>query len=145
MSEPEQKSPIEYPWQIHINEKTKEEYYVKLRTLIPDDLFERTKKSEPAIEEGEFTTDFRDLLFVLDDEIVPDVWAAAKQACDIIDRQEAEHKAKDKRIKELRQDLIEFGRHSQGCTGRFEPYTCTCGWSKVEQALKGDSDETSNS
>ncbi|MHC4324086.1 MAG: hypothetical protein ACYSUX_07420 [Planctomycetota bacterium] len=48
--------------------------------------------------------------------------------------------AKDERIKELRQNLIEFGRHSNGCIGRFDPHPCKCGWKEVEQALKEATD-----
>ena len=40
-------------------------------------------------------------------------------------------------IKGLKQDLIEFGRHSPGCPNQYDKkYHCKCGWLKVEQALK---------
>ncbi len=40
--------------------------------------------------------------------------------------------------KELKQNLLEFGRHSEGCSRTFgEKYRCKCGWLKVQQALKG--------
>lgn len=40
-------------------------------------------------------------------------------------------------VKQLKEDLIEFGRHSEGCSRQWdEKYRCKCGWDKVEQALK---------
>lgn len=39
--------------------------------------------------------------------------------------------------KELKQDLLEFGRHSEGCCYIYDKvYGCKCGWLEVEQALK---------
>jgi len=45
------------PFEIHLSCKTKEEFYTKLRTLIPDDLFEKTKLTQP--EPTEFTKRMR--------------------------------------------------------------------------------------
>ena len=39
--------------------------------------------------------------------------------------------------KKLKLDLIEFGRHGEGCRGQWgEQYRCKCGWLKTEKALK---------
>ena len=35
------------------------------------------------------------------------------------------------KIKELKQDLLEFGRHSEGCSAPYS-YPCRCGWDKVK-------------
>ncbi|MHC4620375.1 MAG: hypothetical protein ACYTEQ_21710 [Planctomycetota bacterium] len=42
----QQDDPREWPWSLHIRAKTKEDYYVKLRALIPADLFELTKVNQ---------------------------------------------------------------------------------------------------
>ena len=40
--------------------------------------------------------------------------------------------------KELKLNLLEFGRHSEGCNyPHNKEYGCKCGWLKIEQALKG--------
>lgn len=40
---------------------------------------------------------------------------------------------------ELKQDLLEFGGHSEGCNYPYnEKYGCKCGWLKIYQALKGE-------
>jgi len=37
----------------------------------------------------------------------------------------------------LKEELIEFGRHGQGCSRQWgTKYRCKCGWEKIEQALK---------
>ena len=48
-------------------------------------------------------------------------------------------KAKNKRIKELEELLIEYGRHSSGCSAQYDKkYPCRCGWDREKkQALKG--------
>jgi len=41
-------------------------------------------------------------------------------------------------LQEAKQDLLEFGRHSEGCNYPYgKEYGCKCGWLQVEQALKG--------
>jgi hypothetical protein len=41
-------------------------------------------------------------------------------------------------IAELKQDLIEYGRHSPGCPRQWgSKYKCKCGWLKVMEDLKG--------
>lgn len=40
--------------------------------------------------------------------------------------------------KELYENLIEYGRHGEGCAGQWgKKYPCKCGWRNVEQTLKG--------
>lgn len=40
-------------------------------------------------------------------------------------------------LNETRRDLLEFGRHSEGCSHAFDvKYRCRCGWLKTEQVLK---------
>ena len=42
------------------------------------------------------------------------------------------------RIVELEADLLEFGRHAEGCNYVYDAaYGCKCGWLEIEQALKG--------
>lgn len=42
-------------------------------------------------------------------------------------------------IEQLKQDLIEYGRHAEGCSRAFgEKYRCRCGWLRVKQALKNE-------
>ena len=41
-------------------------------------------------------------------------------------------------IKELKELLIEYGRHQPGCPNQYDKkYHCRCGWEEVEQDLKG--------
>jgi len=86
--EPESKEPMKQ-WQIHLESKTKEEFYTKLRTLIPEDLFERTKESqEPAKPAGKFVQNFRKFLVDLgcgDDVQWEDM---SNEACEIIEAAE---------------------------------------------------------
>jgi hypothetical protein len=73
------------------------------------------------------------------------------KTCDIIDSQAGELKKKDELLfayesvrapkskdnKQLRQDLIDFGRHSRSCNYPYNPnYGCKCGWLEVEKTLK---------
>ena len=40
--------------------------------------------------------------------------------------------------KQLREDLIEFGRHGEGCAYQYDKkFPCKCGWLKTRQALVG--------
>jgi len=45
----------------------------------------------------------------------------------------------NKRIKELEAILIEYGRHSPGCSAQYDKkYPCRCGWDRERKiALKG--------
>lgn len=41
------------------------------------------------------------------------------------------------KVKWLKENLIEYGRHCAGCSQEFaKKYRCRCGWDKIEQALK---------
>lgn len=40
--------PIEYPFSLHCRGKTRDEFYTRLRTLIPEDLFTMTKLTTPV-------------------------------------------------------------------------------------------------
>ncbi len=41
------------------------------------------------------------------------------------------------RIKELKELLTEYGRHSEGCPAQYnKKYDCNCGWDR-EKVLKG--------
>jgi hypothetical protein len=41
---------------------------------------------------------------------------------------------KEKKIEELRLDLLEFGRHDEGCNYIYSKnYGCKCGWLKVKE------------
>ncbi len=50
-------------------------------------------------------------------------------ACDIIEKQ-------TEQIEELKQLLIEYGRHSPGCSAPYG-YDCRCGWDRERKALEG--------
>lgn len=41
-----------------------------------------------------------------------------------------------KQLKELRQDLRDYGRHAEGCSAAFGDYKCKCGWDKVKESNK---------
>jgi hypothetical protein len=44
------------------------------------------------------------------------------------------------RNKQLREDLIEYGRHQPGCSEKFAAeHGCRCGWDKVKEALHNES------
>lgn len=43
-------------------------------------------------------------------------------------------------LDEARADLLEYGRHSEGCSAAFAhdpPYRCRCGWSAIETRMGG--------
>lgn len=93
------KSPTE--WQIHLAKKTKEEFYTDLRALIPEDLFERTKLSEPTCpafikELTEAWDDYKSIYGPLRPQEKQrqreKVSALIERDCDIIESQAAENK-----------------------------------------------------
>jgi hypothetical protein len=52
LEKPVSQEPIK-KWQIHLESATKKEFYTKLRALIPEDLFERTKISQEPAKQAE--------------------------------------------------------------------------------------------
>ncbi|HDY88119.1 MAG TPA: hypothetical protein ENH82_08415 [bacterium] len=48
----------------------------------------------------------------------------------------SKNKQQAKRIKELEQLLIEYGRHSAGCNRELgDKYSCRCGWDREKKAV----------
>jgi hypothetical protein len=60
-----------------------------------------------------------------------------KKALSIITELQQQLKTEQEKNRWLRENLIEYGRHEQGCNQAYnKKYSCRCGWNRVEQALK---------
>ena len=82
---------------------------------------------------GDLIEDYADLK-----EVQQADYASAVRNCEEANKLTAENDKLNKRIKELEELLIEYGRHSPGCAKQWnEKYPCRCGWDRErEQALK---------
>lgn len=129
-------------WQIHLECKTKEDFYTKLRLLIPPDLFERTRITEPdhTPETTIFTRNFRGYMEHLDsscEDTISGLIEYGTLACKAIERHQASLEVAEKEIKtfadwreRLRQQALQ-----DNATVKYDRKKCEEAEKELEQRL----------